>query len=151
MKSILSLSLCLFAFLLFTPNASAVTSALPGKAVEKSAVERSAVKKELTRKEKREMRKEIKTTLILERMLPAHAIEELRSGVDFVFDKHDLVSVLFCHVDKFDVHANSMTADDVVTLLNHMFSIFVDNTQVVISWNGYVYEYVRICERVCLP
>ena len=64
MKSILSLSLCLFAFLLFTPNASAVTSALPGKAVEKSAVERSAVKKEtLTRKEKREMRKEIKTKI----------------------------------------------------------------------------------------
>ncbi len=57
----LSISLCLLAFVLFAPNALAVGSSLPTP--EKTAVvhPEMAKKETLSRKEKREMRKEVKT------------------------------------------------------------------------------------------
>jgi adenylate cyclase len=64
-------------------------------------------------------------------------IAQLRVGVDFVYEKHSNVTVLFSHINDFDDIAASLTAHEVVALLNTIFSSYDTLTD---QWSVYKVE-----------
>jgi hypothetical protein len=56
--------------------------------------------------------------------LPMHVIEQLRSGsgAEFMHERHSNISVLFSHICDFDTHTSSMSPNEVIGLLNVIFS-----------------------------
>ena len=75
-------------------------------------------------------REETRSQNLLLRMLPASVISKLREGSDFIYYKHERVSLLFSHIDAFDTHVQSMTAMQVIRMLNALFTCFDELTDV---------------------
>ncbi len=57
-------------------------------------------------------------------MLPLSVILELRTGAEFCHERHSNISVLFSHVVDFDSITSSLSPNEVITLLNQIFSKF---------------------------
>jgi len=61
---------------------------------------------------------------LLQRMLPDPIIEKLKTGQEFISERHDDVTVLFSHIYNFDHLASTMKAPQLVQFLNEVFSRF---------------------------
>ena len=66
---------------------------------------------------------EVNQRLLL-KMLPLSIIHKLRGGAEYVYEKYERVSVLFSHIDDFDLHTASMQPIQLVRTLNKLFSLF---------------------------
>jgi len=80
---------------------------------------------------------EHKSQRVLLKMLPASVIAELRSGAEFMHERHSNISVLFSHICDFDEHTSSMSPAEVIGLLNRVFSRF---DQITDEWGVYKVE-----------
>jgi class 3 adenylate cyclase len=69
-------------------------------------------------------REEIRSQNLLLRMLPGSVIAKLREGSEFIFYKHDEVTLLFAHINDWDTHVHAMTAMQVIRMLNSLFTRF---------------------------
>lgn len=61
---------------------------------------------------------------MLAKMLPEQIITKLKQGATFIYQSHPTMSVLFSHVHDFDDHAAALSAADLVSFLNMLFSEF---------------------------
>ena len=66
---------------------------------------------------------EVNQRLLL-KMLPLSIIHKLRGGAEYVYEKYERVSVLFSHIDDFDLHTAAMQPIQLVRTLNKLFSLF---------------------------
>lgn len=80
---------------------------------------------------------EHKSQRVLLKMLPASVIAELRTGAEFMHERHSNISVLFSHICDFDEHTSSMSPAEVIGLLNRVFSRF---DQITDEWGVYKVE-----------
>jgi class 3 adenylate cyclase len=69
-------------------------------------------------------RDERRSEQLLSTMLPLEAIEKLRAGHEFIYSKHEEVSVLFSHIVDFDTLTSKLLPIELVKLLNEIFSRF---------------------------
>jgi class 3 adenylate cyclase len=69
-------------------------------------------------------KEEVRSQNLLLRMLPASVISKLREGSEFIYYKHPAVTLLFSHISDFDEHVHSMTAMQVIRMLNALFTQF---------------------------
>lgn len=67
---------------------------------------------------------EEKSHKMLKTMLPDSIIADMQSGNGFVVKYHDSVTILFSHVDNFDARIAPLLPQEVVRLLNTLFSKF---------------------------
>jgi class 3 adenylate cyclase len=67
---------------------------------------------------------EHKSQKVLLKMLPLSVIQELRTGAEFCHERHSNISVLFSHICDFDAITSSATPNEVIGLLNQIFSRF---------------------------
>jgi hypothetical protein len=75
-------------------------------------------------------REEVRSQNLLLRMLPASVIAKLREGSEFIYYKHESVTLLFSHIHNFDEHVHSMTAMQVIRMLNSLFTRFDELTDI---------------------
>jgi len=73
-------------------------------------------------------REETRSQNLLLRMLPASVICKLREGSDFVYYKHDAVTLLFSHISDFDEHTSAMAPLQLIRMLNTLFTRFDELT-----------------------
>jgi len=66
---------------------------------------------------------EAKVQNLLLLMLPAQTIAKIRAE-ELIADPFDLVTILFAEIVDFTQHAQSMAATDLIALLNRVFSVF---------------------------
>lgn len=69
-------------------------------------------------------REEVRSQNLLLRMLPGSVISKLREGSQFIYYRHESVSLLFSHIHDFDDHVSNMTAMQVIRMLNSLFTSF---------------------------
>ncbi|HEY7464136.1 MAG TPA: adenylate/guanylate cyclase domain-containing protein [Candidatus Limnocylindria bacterium] len=70
------------------------------------------------------LRAQLETRHLLHEMLPGGIAERLADGERMIAEKHESVSVLFADVVGFTRMAGNMTADDLLLVLNQLFSAF---------------------------
>jgi guanylate cyclase len=70
------------------------------------------------------LRAQLETRHLLHEMLPGGIAERLADGERMIAEKHASVSVLFADVVGFTSMAGNMTADDLLLVLNQLFSAF---------------------------
>ena len=75
-------------------------------------------------------REETRSQNLLLRMLPASVISKLREGSDFIYYKHEAVSILFSHVHDFDTHVTAMQPMQIIRLLNTLFTRYDELTDI---------------------
>ena len=67
-------------------------------------------------------REETRSQNLLVRMLPGSVIAKLREGSDFIYYKHESVTLLFSHIHDFDSHTSAMTPLQLIRMLNTLFT-----------------------------
>jgi hypothetical protein len=73
-------------------------------------------------------REETRSQNLLVRMLPGSVIAKLREGSDFIYYKHESVTLLFSHIHDFDSHTSAMAPLQLIRMLNTLFTCFDELT-----------------------
>ena len=67
---------------------------------------------------------EAKSQALLNNMMPASAVAKLRAGAEYIYNRHESVTVLFSHIVDFDALTARLPPLQLVTFLNALFSRF---------------------------
>ena len=67
---------------------------------------------------------ESKSQALLNNMMPPSAIQKLRAGAEYIYNRHENVTVLFSHIVDFDSLTGRVPPLGLVTFLNQLFSRF---------------------------